>query len=738
MKKINAYFISGYGINKNIPVSFRKDVFFSEASFDRMNKYTPTAYRKDIFLNKTPENATLIASAGYRYVFFINGLAVSYGPRRSFVSYKEYDKVDVSAYVKEGRNSLAAIAFYSPSCDVESVREGFIAELQVKSAEAEESFITDKTWLFRPADWYNMSDLRLAGDTELQEHIDYSVYPYGWETEDLPKIPCDCETAYSPYGWNYKADLGDYKPVSVLGPVGTYPWINFSESQIPRSEELHFDPKCVWQGCDSGKMYNISENLAISFGKEEKSGSAADSKDEIYSNEKNNLFVFDFEKTRSVRPGIIINNMGGSGRIELYYSRDIADVPKVARGFGRNFEGFCDSVALGEKDIKWKSLSYKGFRFMTVRIAGNCKVSFSLICDIVEYPFGKSLKPKIDNAILSKTWDIACNTIRSSTTDYYVDTCERENCLWTFDACVTGKAAYDALGETKMWRRSLLAIARSIDQSGVPMSLAMPGDRLTLLLDQNLLWVHYCLDYYKITEDIDFLREIYPALCRLLDYSAKFVDEDDMYIPPKYSWHWIDWAEINRRPYSLPANAIFIIANDALSNISDILGNDAGLKKYKAAADKARCACERFYDFKKCAFLTHIEPPHEISEYNEFTFKKSSENEKYAYNIHANSLAIIAGIGNADMRKSASEHIANMLENDSASWMSLGFGYIDLLLSPLLEFGKGELVIKYLENTFKRYCEGNYPTLGESIGAGIYNTAHGWGSCVISLIKKLI
>ncbi len=738
MKEIKAYFISGYGINKYVPCSYRRDAFLSKAFDEDMNKYIPTAYRKDIFLKEPPETAKLIASAGFRYVFFINGIAVSRGPLRSFVAYKEYDEVDVTAYLKQGRNCLAAIAFYSPSCDVENSREGFIAELDIKSKGITEIFITDRSWLFRPADWYNMSGLRLAADTELQEHIDYSVYPYGWETEELPEIPSDSKISCSPYGWKYNAELGSYRPVNVIGPIGTFPWVNFSKSNISKSDEIPFDPECVWQGSDCGKIYDISENLALLFEKEMKNGAAVNIRSAAYNNEKNNLFTFDFQKTRSIRPGIVIENIEGQGRVELYYARDIADAPCVARGFGEPNEGFCDSVTLGKKDIKWKSLSYKGFRFLTVRIAGDCKITFRLDSDIVEYPFGESIKPKIDNGILSKLWDIACNTIRSSTTDYYVDTCERENCLWTLDACATGRAAYDAFGETKMWRHSLITVAKSIDKSGVPMSLAIPGDRLMLLLDQNLLWVHYCLDYYKLTDDKAFLEEIYPALLRMLDYTEGFIDENGIYIPPKYSWHWIDWAAVDRRPYSLPANAIYIIANDDLAKISEILENNDMAIKYSGRADKARAACERFYDSKAHAFFTHIDPPYEIPEYNEFSFNEQSKNEKYAHNIHANSLAIISGIGSEEMRKCTAEYIAKMISEDPLGWMSVGIGYLDLLLSPLIEYGKKDIIIKYLETAFKKCIDGNYPTLGETLGSGIYNTAHGWGSCVISLIKKLI
>ncbi len=705
-----------------------------------VNQFTATVYRKDFFLDEKCDSGILKVTATNRFQFFVNGETVAFGPKRTHAGYKEYDTVDISRLLKVGRNSFAVTIIYSPSCRMDT-RDGLIAEADIVCGNKAKIVITDSSWVFAPADWYGTRQLFCASGTELQEHFDSRKMPLNWQTEEYPLVPEKAETTYLPDNFYKNADCGMYQPVTVLGPYYTTPFIDVTERTTPIEQLIDYNPKCVFIGSAGSEVWNIDDNLAIKFNAEEKIGKEVELKEEIYNSGSNNLFIFDFQKTRFVRPGISVKALKGDVRIELYYwigAKNAHNANGADRVFGGPKEGFCDTFVPTENNFNWQAVAAKGFRFMSVRIVGEGEVDFAPYCQLVEYPFGEQIKPKTDSDILNRAFDIGAETIRSATTDYYVDTCWRENALWTYDACVTGRAGYDTFGETKMWKNTMLGVARSVSNFGVHYSMAIPFAHL--LIDQNLIWTYYCLDFYSLTKDIDFLKQVYAPITKILDYCEKMVTSENLFIPPMGNWHYIDWAKIQKEPYSLPINALYILANDAASKIAEILGDTKRKNVFLKQAQSVRTACNRFYDESEGAFLCHIEPKIFIGEYNKFSFIEDDGSDTFRHNIYANCLAIRAGIGDDKMRQSAADYVAERLTEEYKDWHDIAAGAFDWLLSPLINYGKGREVKAHLEGYLKIAIDKEFPTFGESKNSvtGKYNSAHGWGSNVNSLIVKLL
>ena len=324
---------------------------------------------------------------------------------------------------------------------------------------------------------------------------------------------------------------------------------------------------------------------------------------------------------------------------------------------------------------------------------------------------------------------------KSSTTDFYVDTCVRENALWTMDACMTARAAYDTFGETAMWRRTLLNIAYAVDLNGCPQALAIPTGGNMILIDQNFHWVTSCLDYYNETKDIDLLVKIYPFAKRFFEFAKCYLTDENLFVHPSFSWNFIDWARIDRRPYSLPVNALYIIALSAMEEISIILNKNP--IEYNECKKILKIACLKFYNKDKKAFLTHIEPQTELSDYNQFEFNNNDYNNIFRFGIHANSLAITAQIGTEDMRKNAADFIVSNFNEYGSDWLNFGPGWVYILLDPLLKYRKKEELIEIIEKHYKKFVLNNQVTFCEGWGPELHNSAHGWGSAINSLIKKI-
>ena len=68
-------------------------------------------FRKSAQLNTVPDAHLIRVSADNRYKLFVNGVLVSLGPARSDLSNWNYETVDIAPYLRQGKNTLAAVVW---------------------------------------------------------------------------------------------------------------------------------------------------------------------------------------------------------------------------------------------------------------------------------------------------------------------------------------------------------------------------------------------------------------------------------------------------------------------------------------------------------------------------------------------------------------------------------------------------------------------------------------------------
>ena len=234
-----------------------------------------------------------------------------------------------------------------------------------------------------------------------------------------------------------------------------------------------------------------------------------------------------------------------------------------------------DSFTPDAENRSWMGLTPRGFRFLTVKVTGSGHCQFRLQAQAVEYPYFKENQFQCDDAFLQAVWDTSLATLRAATTDVIGEPA-RENVLWTFDACVGGKAAYYSFGDTAMWRHCLELVAQGIDADGIPNAVVPAGYSFMVLIDQALYWVQSCKEYFWATGDRAFLAQQAPAIQRLLHFCQQHMTDDNLFIPPSFAWHWVDWAPLNKEPYSMPINGMLLLAAQAANAVARGAGHPFG------------------------------------------------------------------------------------------------------------------------------------------------------------------
>lgn len=186
-------------------------------------------------------------------------------------------------------------------------------------------------------------------------------------------------------------------------------------------------------------------------------------------------------------------------------------------------------------------------------------------------------------------------------------------------------------------------------------------------------------------------------------------------------------------PYSLPINCILILAAESAVKIADIVDNNALCELSEKIIKTLRPSCERFYSENEGSFVCRIEPKGEMPEYNSFNFLK--DEDVTALNIHAICLACAAMCGTEEMRTNSLKTLVKLMHEDiDDRRLGMGPGWIEILLSTLVQHGYTEEAKMYIKTKYGYVLDSGAPTIGEGLGKGKFNTSHAWGSCVNSLI----
>ncbi len=372
--------------------------------------FRPLAFRKDMALDAKPSSATLIVSAADRYGLWINGRLVGYGPARSYPARKTYDEYEIAPFLRKGVNRIAALV--TPCTGANFVgnftRMGLFAQGEARVGGKRVEWASDGSWHCRIADWIDYDYLLISVPVGQQEHADLTAEDGRWRT-----LPVD----------------GRWQPALYLGPAGMTPWVEMEPRPVARPEEAVYAAPLVWRGKAPRVLRDVSQNLAMAFNRESVVGAsvARETSRRAFEDGAENVWTFDFGRTRLVRPGIVVERATGPARIELFYDARLGERPTASPGFRGRMEGNSDSVTISGGRRMWEALVPRGMRFLTVRVAGRGRVRWRLAARTVEYPFADGARFESPDRFLARSWEVSKNNLRSSTSDAAVDCCNREN-----------------------------------------------------------------------------------------------------------------------------------------------------------------------------------------------------------------------------------------------------------------------------------------------------------------------
>lgn len=186
------------------------------------------------------------------------------------------------------------------------------------------------------------------------------------------------------------------------------------------------------------------------------------------------------------------------------------------------------------KDHVVPSFGSKAFRY--VYIEKDPTVAYDSLC--MDYEFTpidltKSGSFRCDDEELNKIWDVAAYTMDLTTREFFMDGIKRDRWTWSGDAIQSYLMNYYLRFDAECVKRTIRQL-RGKD----PVTA-----HINTIMDYTFYWFKSVLDYYQYTNDIDFVREIYPRMLTLMDYVLGRTNADGFAEGKSDDWIFVDWVD---------------------------------------------------------------------------------------------------------------------------------------------------------------------------------------------------
>ncbi len=479
--------------------------------------------RKKLNLKEEADDACIFISADDYYKLYVNGTFIGQGPAPSYYFHYNYNRYDISQYLKEGENIIAAHIYYQGLVNrvwnSGDYRQGMIAEVEVNGSTAAG---TDASWKYDVCKAYTGNEI-IGYDTQYLEHIDNRLLEHGWR-----------EAGFDDSGWDCASEKpeDDHKLVMQITPA-----VEVYEIKPLKIEEVE------------------TGHYLIDFGHE---------------------ITGQFKMKAKGSPGQVIEIRCAE---ELEEGRE----KKIRYRMRCNciYREFWTLSGIGVEAPEF--YDYKAFRYVEVIDRDFSAQIHSFSAIVRHYPFdGESCGFLSSNSLLKRIWDICKQGVRYGSQEGFLDCPSREKGQYLGDSTVASHAHIYLTNDLLLFKKEIQDFALSA-RICPGLTAVAPGSHMQEIADYSLQWPMQLLLYYRHSGDFKFLEEMYPVAERLLSYFKRFDRKDGLLENVNEKSNIVDWPSNLRDEYDFildnpigegchnVINAFYYGAMKTVNTIRDIL-----------------------------------------------------------------------------------------------------------------------------------------------------------------------
>ena len=524
-------------------------------------------------------------SASTRYKLWVNGRFISHGPCKGSPFSQYYDEFDLSDYLLEGSNFIAAtVMAYPPfeaNTDIEHGPQwamvkvaGACLMLEGACLDSSGALVCDLSTGVAP--WLVSPDLALSWKVDMM-----SAWIGSMENVDAAKLPP---------GWPHRADPS----VSWLAPktkwrAGGYPFgalpvFPLKERPIPQLymrektftsemplkagsfKELRFDDTLLPNSSYAVEL-NAGE-LTTGYFRLPLSGGAG-----------SKITIRYAECYALENPG------------KIYYKKGIRDDSK-------NYEilGHEDIYFPSGRDETYEPFWFRTFRFIRIEIKTGSEGVVLHPPSYVEtgYPLETRSSLSSNEDWVAKIWEISERTLQRCMHETYEDCPYYEQLQYAMDTRLQMLYTYMISGDTRLARRAIEDYHSSMMPEGI-LQARYPCNQPQVITCFSLYWICMLEDYYQQTGDLSVPRRYRPTIDSVLDWYDRNIGELGLVENSGY-WELADWVQEWSHLEGAPEaglhgpssihNLLYAYGLQAASRLTALTGRAETASEYQNRADE--------------------------------------------------------------------------------------------------------------------------------------------------------
>lgn len=485
-------------------------------------------FRNTFDVNKIPDSLIIYLSADNRYFLYINGKQVCFGPARGMVTYWRYETIDITPFLKKGKNTIAAC----------------VINFGQHKPHAQQSY---RTALILQASDNNYQNLNTgSGNWKAIQNQAYEPIPYHHKPGGL-----------------YAVGPGD----KING--NTYPWnwqqTNYDDSHWLRAKKLQ-------QGHGTGVMWGNPQNLiprSIPFLTQRTERMPIVRKTDGIHVENNFLtgkaplhippqtkasILIDQTYLTIGFPQLIISK-GKNSKIkitytEAFYTSKIAENGRLEKG-NRNeiqdktmYGNYDVFIADGGENRLFSPLLLRTFRYIRLEIeTADQQLTINDFYNVfTAYPYNRTATFETNNSQLDSIWSIGWRTQRLCAGETYFDCPYYEQMNYTGDTRVQALITLNMSADDRLTQDAITLFDQSRMPFGLTQARAPSGEPL-IITGYSLFLVSMIHDFMLYRNKPEWCKQFLPGIKYNLDWFEKHIDPDKNLITNLEWWQYTDWVK---------------------------------------------------------------------------------------------------------------------------------------------------------------------------------------------------
>ncbi len=535
-------------------------------------------FRKECTLKTVPKRAKLHITADQSYQLYINGQYICRGPARGFQKTWPYDTVEVSKWLKPGKNLIAVRAHNPGFSNFQYVHQGFTGLLVAAQ--------WGKTVITSDASWKGRRQTGLRRDMDptsmqlfSQEVIDLQVEDPDWMRPE-----------YDDSHWDSRIDSTVWNGM---------PWYSLQARGISMLEEKELTcGRVIGQSKgQSSPNYQTTHNLTHTRYEEGLAHQSldADATEIAFPKSAKGQWRSRLIDLSKLHVGSVLLEIDGAtgGEIVETHHYETLDAAALAPEYDPKSHcrmAFSHRLICRAGSNQHSFFHPFGFRYMVVTVRDNpsaLTVRPSLRTAV--YPIQRKGDFQVSDPLLNDIWETCAWTEQVCSLDAFVDTPYREQAQWWGDARVQAWNTFHLSGDTSLFRRGIDQIAAQATPDGVTYGHAPTMAHSCILPDFTLVWMLTLWDFYWQSGSLEPFQQHQAVIAKALEYFESQLNPNTGLLNYDHRfWLFLDWTGLHKEGCSSVYSLWYLHALERLADMYELSGEPVAAKTCSKKANKVR------------------------------------------------------------------------------------------------------------------------------------------------------